>query len=594
VTPGYLPAIANHLWQCSLFVGIVWLLSLTLRNNRARVRHWVWLAASWKFLIPCSVLMLWGGQIHWRTAPQTPQSSLSAVMEEVSQPFTATASPIPMPARLPAASRIPALLWTTWACGFFGIGCSWWIRWRRIRAAVRAGSPVHLDIPIRAVSSPTLLEPGVFGVFRPVLLLPEGILDRLTAAQLRGVIAHELCHVYHRDNLIAAIQMFVETIFWFHPLAWWIGKRMVDERERACDEEVLSLGNDPRVYAEGILNVCKLYTESPLACTCGITGSDLKKRIAAIAEGRVGSKLSPIKKVALAMVTSSTLAIPLTIGIIKAPALSAQNSSSPSTKEPAPAFEAASVKPCKEDVDNGGRGGGGGGSGRSASGRLDLPCQPVRGLIRIAYIRANFRTTGEDNLQMEGGPAWIDAKRYSIAAKADGPVPIEVMEGPMLQRLLEDRFHLKTHREMREASVYALSVAKGGLKIKPAAPGSCTVRDADDTDFVAPAAAQKPYCGEAGMAMSPYRFKFTLASGTLRQLASNLGARVDRPVLDKTGIEDKFDFHLEFAPISADPSDERTAPSIFSALAEMGLRLEAVKGPRNYLIIDHVEEPTEN
>ncbi len=189
-------------------------------------------------------------------------------------------------------------------------------------------------------------------------------------------------------------------------------------------------------------------------------------------------------------------------------------------------------KPCKEDVGSGGRGGGGGGTGRSVPGRLELPCQPVRGLIRIAYIRANFRTTGEDNLQMDGGPGWIEAQ-YSVAAKADGPTPIEVMEGPMLQKLLEDRFHLRTHRETREASVYALSIAKGGLKIKPAAPGSCIVRDQNDADFVAPSPGQTPYCGEAGMAMNPDRFKFTLASGTLRQLASNLGARVGRPVLTR-------------------------------------------------------------
>ena len=59
--------------------------------------------------------------------------------------------------------------------------------------------------------------------------------------------------------------MLVEAMFWFHPLVWWIGARLVEERERACDEEVLSLGSEPRVYAEGILNVCKLYVESPLA-----------------------------------------------------------------------------------------------------------------------------------------------------------------------------------------------------------------------------------------------------------------------------------------------------------------------------------------
>jgi beta-lactamase regulating signal transducer with metallopeptidase domain len=73
----------------------------------------------------------------------------------------------------------------------------------------------------------------------------------------------ELCHVRYRDNLTAAIHMFVETVFWFHPLVWWMGMRMVRERERACDEEVLRRGSEPRVYAEGILSVCELYVESP-------------------------------------------------------------------------------------------------------------------------------------------------------------------------------------------------------------------------------------------------------------------------------------------------------------------------------------------
>jgi len=244
VNPAYLSPLANHLWQSTLFAGIAALLTLALRNNRARFRHWVWLMASWKFLIPFSLLISLGGQIHWRTTPQTMQSSLSLVMDKVSQPFTAaSASPLPISARPSVVSPIPAILWTIWVCGFFGISCSWWIRWRRIRAAVCAGSPVHLDVPIRAVSSPTLWEPGVFGILRPVMLLPEGIFDRLTAAQLKGVVAHELCHIHHRDNLIAATHMFVESVFWFHPLVWWIGKRMVEERERACDEEVLRLGS---------------------------------------------------------------------------------------------------------------------------------------------------------------------------------------------------------------------------------------------------------------------------------------------------------------------------------------------------------------
>src|SRR4029077_8104902 len=92
-------------------------------------------------------------------------------------------------------------------------------------------------------------------------------------------LAHELCHVRHRDNLTAAIHMLVEALFWFYPPVWWLGARLIDERERACDEEVLHLGGEPQVYAEGILKVCKSYLETPMACVSGISGSDLKKRI---------------------------------------------------------------------------------------------------------------------------------------------------------------------------------------------------------------------------------------------------------------------------------------------------------------------------
>ncbi len=340
MSPEFLSSIANHLWQSTLFAAVAGLLTLALRNNRARVRHWVWLAASWKFLVPFSVLISLGGQIHWRTAPQTMQPDLAVVLGGISQPM-ALASRATIAPAVSAAGMIPALAWSIWACGFLGIACSWLLRWRRIRTAVRTGSPIHVDAPIRAVSSPTLLEPGVFGVWRPVLLLPEGIVDQLTPAQLRAVIAHELCHVRRHDNLVAAIQMFVETLFWFHPLVWWLGRRMVEERELACDQEVLSLGNEPRVYAEGILNVCKLYVQSPLACLSGATGADLNKRIESIMRNRVTPRLDFTRKAILTVAGGLAVVTPIAIGIAHAPPLRAQSSADQKRLT----FDAASVKP---------------------------------------------------------------------------------------------------------------------------------------------------------------------------------------------------------------------------------------------------------
>jgi bla regulator protein blaR1 len=181
--PDSLNSIANHLWQSTLFAGAAGLLTLALRKNPAGVRHWVWVAASVKFLIPFSALIAIGGHIGWRTAPAI-APNVSVVVEQVSQPFTATAVASPMLTPVPAAPNpLAAILFGIWACGFTRISISWWIRWRRIAAAVRVGSPLQLRLPIRAISSPSFFEPGIFGMFRQVLLLPEGILEHLTPEQ---------------------------------------------------------------------------------------------------------------------------------------------------------------------------------------------------------------------------------------------------------------------------------------------------------------------------------------------------------------------------------------------------------------------------
>jgi len=123
--------------------------------------------------------------------------------------------------------------------------------------ALRVGIPV--------LSTPGRLEPGVFGLFRPFLLLPEGITEHLTQAQLEAITTHELCHVRRRDNLTAAIHSLVESTFWFFPPVWWLGARLVEERERACDQAVAQLGIEPRTYAESILKVCHFCLQAPAA-----------------------------------------------------------------------------------------------------------------------------------------------------------------------------------------------------------------------------------------------------------------------------------------------------------------------------------------
>ena len=272
-------ALLPHLWQSTLCVLIAWVLTLALRNNRAAVRYWIWLAASVKFLISLSLLVSLGAQLGVRTAASSTQPRLSAIVNQISAPV-GLAPVIAAPVST-APDRLPAVLFALWLCGAAIALLVWFRSWWNIRALRRSATPLDLNLPVPVMSSTARLEPGVFGVFKPVLLLPEGIANRLTPDQLHTVVAHELYHVRRRDNLTAALHMLVETLFWFHPLVWWIGSRLADERERACDEAVLQSAGEPELYAEGILQVCRLYLESPIACMSGISGADLELEFSA-------------------------------------------------------------------------------------------------------------------------------------------------------------------------------------------------------------------------------------------------------------------------------------------------------------------------
>jgi beta-lactamase regulating signal transducer with metallopeptidase domain len=306
------PALVSHLWQSTWFALAAGLLTLFFRRNLARVRYALWLCASIKFLVPFAPLIDAARQL----APSAPAPAMmERVAISLAEPIVfgaITAAPAPAAAPAIAPMALPAL----WIAGFTAIALVRLRGWRRVRAALRTSRPVDLAAGVQVRLSPGLLEPGMVGVLRPALLVPDGIVDCLTPAQLASVLAHEVCHLRRRDNLAAAIHMTVEALFWFHPMVWWIGARMVEERERACDEGVVSLGADPRDYAEAILGVCKLYVESPLVCVSGVTGADLKKRIEAIMSNRIGGGLSFAKKVLLASAGVAALVVPAVLGVL--------------------------------------------------------------------------------------------------------------------------------------------------------------------------------------------------------------------------------------------------------------------------------------
>jgi TonB family protein len=141
---------------------------------------------------------------------------------------------------------------------------------------------------------------------------------------MQAILAHELCHLRRKDNLTAAFHMLVEALFWFYPLVWWLGARLIAERERSCDEAVLEAGNEPKTYVEGVLKVCKFYLNSSLACAAGVSGGDLNKRMETIMDNRRSIRLTKIKKAILGISASLAIMLPLVTGLLT-PTLSLGN-----------------------------------------------------------------------------------------------------------------------------------------------------------------------------------------------------------------------------------------------------------------------------
>jgi len=582
--------VINHLWQSTVSAILAAILTLAFRKNRAQVRYWLWWSASLKFLIPFSLLVSLGSQLEWTPAARTIATpAVSSTMVQFTQPFPETVSFVSSTPGTP--DWIPTTILGVWACGFAAIALIRLRGWLRIRAAMRASSPLEIPVPVDVRTSPGLLEPGVVGFLRPVLLLPEGIAECLTPRQLEAVLAHELCHVRRRDNLTSAIHMIVEAIFWFHPLVWWIGARLVDERERACDEAVLSLGNEPQVYAEGILNVCKTYLESPLRCVSGVTGSDLKKRVQAILTGRVAGNLTFAKRVALAVAGVAAVSLPVLVGIMNAPAIRAQSASG------RPSFEVASIKPDPEQ---------GSMAVRPLPGRL-IAAASVRVLMQNAYTIPPF--------QIEGGPAWIDAERYAVDAKAGDNIS-RAQIFLMLQSLLEERFQLKTHRETRELPVYTLVAARSGLKLQSPKEGGCVGPAADAPPDWAegsmagrmppPEPGQPPSarCGSVSVILAPSGARMQGGKVPMPEFIRVLSTVLGRTVIDKSGFTELFDVRLDFLPDENTPAlpppppgaaPLDSSPSILTAIQQqLGLRLESAKGTVEVMIVDHVERPSAN
>jgi beta-lactamase regulating signal transducer with metallopeptidase domain len=422
-------ALINHLWQSTLFCGGAWLITLALRANSAGLRHWVWMLASLKFLVPFSLLFYAGSFIGLSAARivDTQPLLLGGALQSVS----VLVSPSALRATQSGSISVALLvLLTAWLSGAFLIGARWLLAWRAADSLVRAARPAPGALPDARITDADI-EPAVARVFHPVVLLPAALLERLSPREIDAVLAHEREHIERNDNLKDSIHRLVETLFWFHPAVWWIGRRMIEERERACDEAVLAGGHDGGEYASGILAVCR-HCSAGAAVTATATSGNLTGRVRYILGDYRPAGLGAAKALCLLMATIAATTIPMFAGAVDGTAhrleLRAVNSRALGTAE-------IFISPA---------------AGSPVS-RQRIVAEPHGVLIRNASLRELIALAyGVERWQVSGNAQWLDTLRYDIRAVTHDPVSEPEELDPyalrdLTAKLLATRFDLEIH-----------------------------------------------------------------------------------------------------------------------------------------------------
>ena len=496
---------------------------------------------------------------------------------------------------------------------------------RRLRKTSKAVTDVGLiesagrrGTAIRVRRHDAIGAPVTWGIVRPIILVPTAF-EGLPPESRDAAIRHEAAHIQTHDFLMRSMAEIARALIWFQPLVWVVWRQLREEQELACDNYVLAAGGKPSAYAKLLLDWDARRNTDILAAVGMAHESCLKRRLYALLDPDLRRDTVARVEIAGTLFVALAGALPLAaIGFQEAtpirsapaqlprPTQTAHSPGEPPQATTAPAarprFEVVSIKPCNPTVASGTRVSG----GDSSPGRLRIDCGILAdtdhtGLIQIAYNRyATGKLTSTKMIPIEGGPDWIHSARYNIQAESEGHESVLMMQGPMLQTVLEDRFHLRVHRETRQGPVYELAMGKASPNLKRLPEGTCT-----------PAAVGSPLpvLPEGGRLCRNMAFPrgVRIEGGTLSTLADLLGMILDRPVVDKTGMTGYFEIQLAFSPtdslapgpmpIDGGAPAARTpeGPDIFQAVQQqLGLRLVPAKGPVDVLVIDHVERPSEN
>lgn len=294
------PSVATHLWQSTLAMAVAGAAVFVSRRDTARVRYVIWLIALLKFALP-SVLIGWlafkaGMQLSIAPAPSASAPPPVLSIGQVAMPLLRLSDPLSGLGRSPASpSEVYGVLTILWVVGALVLLGNWLRRRvllsREVRlngtpatlgalqALARATSRLGIRREVRIVLTTRTLDVGVAGIRKPVLVFPAGISEHLTEEELEAVMLHELAHVSRYDNAISTLQMFLFSALWFYPPLWFLDRRLLREREEACDEAVIRAGARAEAYLAAIVKLLGICAGWSVAGASRATGANLGRRM---------------------------------------------------------------------------------------------------------------------------------------------------------------------------------------------------------------------------------------------------------------------------------------------------------------------------
>lgn len=312
----------RHIFESTVFCVLFGSLAFLLRRQSAATRHSVWLISVLKFSIPTVLFTATGAWMAF-VLPATAWVSLWAAKFSTVLTGLFGIWPSHIVAGTTLTATVCLIVWIAGSATMMGV---WAARLRKSynsfclptdeqrTALERAKRRFGLRNAVELRRSARVNEPALVGIFRPVITIPQGLFEKLTAPEFEAVLLHELAHARRRDNLASALVHCLLCLFWFHPLLWFVEKLLIAERERACDEMVIASGIAPKTYLAGILKVCRFHLAGDVAGVSTMNGSALSRRSDQILTYRTGKPVPYAVRFVMAGVALLVTILPLAGG----------------------------------------------------------------------------------------------------------------------------------------------------------------------------------------------------------------------------------------------------------------------------------------